>query len=242
MRPVAIIQARIGSTRLPGKVLARLANHNVLYYVIRRCQLSTRLEGVMVATTDDAADDPVVDFARSLGVDVFRGSEDDVLERYIGAASQAKADPIVRVTGDCPLIEPAIIDQVIDLYSRTSADYVYISGYPRGVDFAEVLTLSALQRAFCDTRSQDRCYREHVMTYIEDHPERFKLVIQEAPEVWRRQDIRLCIDEAADLEVVRRICEHFAPRVDFSLSEIMAFLDQHPEIATLNRHVKQRTR
>ncbi|MCK4821032.1 hypothetical protein KA005_35030, partial [bacterium] len=152
------------------------------------------------------------------------------------------ADPIVRITGDCPLIEPAVIDEAINLYDETHADYVYIKGYPIGVGEVEVLPLSALERILKETTSEDIYYREHVMTYIMDYPEKFKVNIQEAPELYQRSDIRLTVDEPDDLEVIRRICEHFSPRVDFSLPEVIEFLDQHPEIAALNAHVKQKTR
>ena len=242
MRPVAIIQARMGSSRLPKKVLAPLAGHNVLYYVIKRCQLSKKLEEVIVATTTKTEDDKLVDFVGSLGVKVFRGSENDVLERYIEAAVKVDADPVIRVTGDCPLIEPAIIDDIINLYMKTAIDYAFIDGYPRGVDGAEALSLSALQRTLKETSPEDIYYREHVMTYITDNPDKFKIKITKAPKTLNKPELRLCVDEAADLEVVRRICEHFKPREDFKLSEILAFLNNYPKIAYINRHVRQKTR
>ena len=111
MRPVAIIQARCGSTRLPGKVLKPLAGHTVLYYVVERCRLSRSLADVVVATTDEPADDAIETYCRSLGVPVFRGSQEDVLLRYVEAAAWSHADPIVRITSDCPLIEPAVIEE-----------------------------------------------------------------------------------------------------------------------------------
>ena len=240
MNPVGIIQARTGSSRLPGKVLAKLADHTVLYYVIRRCQQSRNLRSILVATTRHAADDPVAHLAESLGVGVYRGSENDVLKRYAEAATQVKADPVIRITADCPLIDPAVIDEMIDLYIRYPYDYVFIDGYPRGSDGAEVLSLSSLQRTLEETRPEDTYYREHVMTYLVDHPEKFSLKIEKAPEALRRSDLRLCVDEQADFELVRHVCEHFAPREDFTLLEIIAFLDQHPEIAMLNRHVRQK--
>ena len=240
MNPVCIIQARTGSSRLPGKVLAKLANHTVLHYVIRRCQQTRNLSSILVATTKHAADDPVASLAESLGASVYRGSENDVLKRYAEAAIREKADPIIRITADCPLIDPAVIDEMIDLYIKYPYDYVFIEGYPRGSDGAEVLSFSSLQRTLKETSPDDTYYREHVMTYIVDHPEKFRLKIEKAPEPLRRPDLRLCVDEQADLDVVRYICGHFAPREDFTLSEIIAFLDQHPKIAALNRHVKQK--
>ena len=240
MRAIAIIQARCGSTRLPGKVLKPLAAHNVLYYVVRRCQLCRSLADLIVATTVEAADDAIEGYCRTLGVSVYRGSRDDVLLRYVEAADRAHADPIVRITSDCPLIDPAIIDCVIQEYSHAAADYAFIRGYPRGVGDAEVMTLAALRRARVETSPSDAGYREHVMTYLTDHPEKFRLRIAEAAAEARNPAVRLCIDQAEDLAVVRAICEHFAPRIDFGIGEIMNFLAANPGIAALNHSVKQK--
>ena len=116
MKPIAIVQARMSSTRLPGKVLKEIAGHTVLDYVVHRCRLSHRLAGVALATTEESIDGPIVAFGRSRGIDVFRGSRDDVLDRYI-RCPDAGADPIIRITSDCPLIEPSIIDEVVDNFS-----------------------------------------------------------------------------------------------------------------------------
>ncbi|MGD0896511.1 MAG: glycosyltransferase family protein [Thermoguttaceae bacterium] len=239
MKPVAIIQARLSSTRLPGKVLLPLGDFTVLHYVVRRCQLSMKLADVIVATTTNASDDALVGYAKSLGVAVFRGSETDVLERYVGAAVQSQADPIVRITSDCPLIDPGIIDRAVGEYEAAPADYVVIDGYPRGTGDAEVMPLSALQQACERTRPTDAHYREHVMTYLTDHPQEMQLHVVEAPESLRRP-FRLCVDEQADLDVVRCVCDEFSPRIDFTLAEIIAFLDQHPEITARNSHVRQK--
>jgi spore coat polysaccharide biosynthesis protein SpsF len=239
MRPVAIIQARLGSTRLPGKVLLPLGDSTVLDYAVRRCQLSAKLADVIIATTENASDDALAEYAKSLGVSVFRGSESDVLERYIGAAIQSQADPIVRITSDCPLIDPGIIDQAVGEYEATRADYVFIDGWPRGTGDAEVMPLSALQHAYNHSLPSDTYYREHVMTYLTDHPEEMKLHVVEVPQSLRRP-FRLCVDEQADLNVARCVCDHFSPRIDFTVAEIIAFLDEHPEIAAKNLHVRQK--
>jgi spore coat polysaccharide biosynthesis protein SpsF (cytidylyltransferase family) len=240
VRAVAIIQARCGSTRLPGKILQPLGDHTVLYYVIERCRLATTLADVVVATTDAAEDDRVVQYCDSLGVRVFRGSEADVLLRYVGAADWAKADPVVRITSDCPLIEPAVIDDTVRGYAKTGADYVYVQGYPRGTGDAEVCSVSALARSLRETRVDEARYREHVVTYLLDHPEKFRLHIPDAPAELRRSGVRLCVDEPADLEVIRAICAHFSPRLDFRLAQTLAFLAEHSAVAALNRHVRQK--
>ena len=241
MKPMAIIQARIGSTRLPGKVLKALGQGTMLSYVVRRCQLSRRLQGVVLATTEESADDALVDAAKALGIEVFRGSQVDVLDRYVRAATLCGADPILRITSDCPLIAPELIDQVVDEYSQTQSDYISFAGYPRGIADVDLVTFAALQRAIELTTPEDTYYREHVITYHLDHPDQFKFRMIQAPESAQRVAYRLCVDEPADLEVIRRICSHFAPRIDFTLSEILAFLEQHPDIAAINSHVKQKT-
>ena len=240
MKPIAIIQARMSSTRLPGKVLKDLAGQTVLDYVVRRCRLSRRLAGVVVATTDEPADDAIVAWAQSREIGVFRGSRDDVLDRYVHAALGAGADPIIRITSDCPLIEPAIIDEVLDSHERTGAEFIWCDGFPRGSGDAELVTLPALQRAWQATRPDEACYREHVITYHWRHPELFRHHVVEASEAIRALDYRLCVDEEDDLRAIRRICANFAPRIDFDLSEIAGYLGQHPEVAAINRHVVQK--
>jgi spore coat polysaccharide biosynthesis protein SpsF (cytidylyltransferase family) len=241
MNPIAIIQARMTSTRLPGKVLMELAGQTVLHYVVRRCQMSRRLACVIVATTDEPADDCLVASAKSLGAGVFRGSRDDVLDRYLHAAMSAGADPIVRITSDCPLIEPAVIDTAMECFEHDGAEFVYGDGFPRGTGDVEVLSLAALENAWSSTRTDEAYFREHVITYHLSHPETFRhRKVQPSSEI-QQLDYRLCVDEPDDLEVIRRICEHFAPRIDFNLAEVLEFLDSHPQIAALNRHVMQKT-
>lgn len=241
MNPIAIVQARTGSTRLPGKVLAKICDRTLLEYVLYRCKLSAKLAGVMLATTKLKDDDPLELIAHSMKVGIFRGSENDVLERYLKAAELANADVVVRITADCPLIDPDIIDQAIEVYLQSPADYVFISGYPGGLGAAEVLTISSLRRAYEETAPSDTYYREHVMTYLTDNPTKFSLRIKQAPPGVNRPEFKLSVDEQSDLDVVRHICEYFYPRMDFSAHEIIAFLDQHPEISCINA-VKQKMR
>jgi spore coat polysaccharide biosynthesis protein SpsF len=240
MKPIAIVQARTSSTRLPAKVLKDVAGKTVLHHVIARCLLSRRLAGVMLATTEEEHDDPIAEFGRSMGIAVFRGSRDDVLDRYVQAASAACADPIIRITSDCPLIEPSIIDTVLECHDRTAAEFIYTDGYPRGTGDVELVTFSALQRAWHATRPDETYYREHVITYPWRNPGQFRHHVVTAPSEIRSLDYRLCVDEEDDLQVIRQIFAHFAPRIDFSLAETLAFLGRHPEIAAINRHVVQK--
>ena len=241
MKPTAVIQARTGSTRLPGKVLASLGRHTVLENVIERCRQSTRLARLAIATTVSPADDSVANLARALGIPVVRGSETDVLARYVQAADELRVEAIVRVTADCPLIDPTVIDQACDRYARSRSDYVCFDGYPNGVGDVEVVRVAALRRAAAETSTAETLYREHVTTYLKAHPEIFVLAIGEAPVPCYRPELRLSVDEPADLEVVRAVVVHFGERLDFTTAEVIAFLDAHPEIVALNRHVRQKT-
>jgi len=240
VNPIAIVQARMTSSRLPGKILMKLGDETVLHYVIRRCQQSRRIVEVVLATTDERADDPVVEFAKSMGIRCYRGSRNDVLDRYVKTAVAVAADPVIRITSDCPFIEPTVIDQVVEAFETSGADFVYTSGFPRGTGDAELLTFAALQRSLEATRPEDDYYREHVITYPWRHPEQFSHRIVEAEQKFKEADYRLCIDEKDDLDAMSQIAEHFAPRFDFSLTEILAFLADHLEIAALNRHVAQK--
>lgn len=235
MKPPIIIQARTGSKRLPRKVLAELAGRTVLEYVIRRCQQSTNSSEVIVATSTLPGDNGVTDLAALLGIPVYRGNENDVLLRYIEAARRFDATVLIRITADCPLIDPVIIDRVVDIYRQTPTDYVLIQGYPNGVGAAELLTLPALERSLAETRPDETYYREHVMTYIVDHPEKFSLHIEDAPTEFWKPEIHLSVDEPDDLAIVRRICEYFAPRLDFHTGEIIEFLADHPDLELLSK-------
>lgn len=204
--------------------------------------MSRRVGQVVLATTITARDLPLVDLAEDLGVPVHRGPEDDVLSRFVAAACEFNADPIVRITADCPLIDFELIDDVIAYYERERADYTFVQGYPLGLGAAEVIGLPALERAQAQTNLDQTYYREHVMTYLTDHPDRFRLHVVDAPMKYRRPELRLCVDEELDLEVVRRVCEHFSPRLDFVTAEIIDFLHSNPALAALNQAVRQKTR
>ena len=173
---VAIIQARMGSTRLPGKVLLELAGRTMLGRVVRRVRLAGLVDEVVVATTNAPADDPIVDECRRLPVACFRGSEHDVVERYHRAAAAYRADVVVRITADCPLIDPEVTDHVIRAFLQHRPDYASNTlhrTYPRGLD-TEVFTAAALARA-CHEASEPY-QRTHVTPYIYQHPEYFRLL------------------------------------------------------------------
>jgi spore coat polysaccharide biosynthesis protein SpsF len=240
-RPVVCItQARMGSSRLPGKILLPAAGRPLLYWHLSRLSRAREIDRLVVATTTEREDDPIAAFGAQLGVDVFRGSESDVLSRYGGAAEAFEAMTIVRVTSDCPLIDPEVVDRAIISYAaqRPSIDYLSIdvSDLPRGLD-AEVFSRDALMAA----RSEgiEPYDREHVTPFIYRHPERFRCVKLATHE--QLGHLRWCVDETGDYELVRRIIETLAPRKpDFGWRDCAAVMSAHPDWAALNRSVRQK--
>jgi len=240
MRVVAIVQARTGSTRLPSKVLLDLAGAPVLERVLTRLQRCRRLDEVVVATTDLSRDDVLAELCQQHGWPVFRGSEQDVLDRYYQAASAHAAEAVVRITSDCPLIEPKVVDRVVDEFLQRQPAVSYASNavprrtYPRGLD-TEVFTFTALERAW---REDDRpAYREHVTPYINSNPELFSIHCVEHSEDYSH--LRWTVDTPEDLELVRRIYDALGGD-DFTWDEVRALLDEHPQWLEINRHVEQK--
>jgi spore coat polysaccharide biosynthesis protein SpsF len=204
MKRVLIVQARTGSSRLPGKVLADLEGRPMLAQLLRRLKRCARADEIVVATTTNAADTPVIEIARREDVRWYRGDERDVLGRYAGAARESGADIVARITADCPLIDAAITDRVIDRAEAGTVDYasnVLRRTYPRGLD-AEALASDALYRAARLARSAES--REHVTWFIyQERPDLFLLASVE--DDCDNSDLRWTVDTAADLEHVRRI-------------------------------------
>ncbi len=239
---VAIIQGRMGSRRLPGKIMLHIKKRPLLEWVILRVRQSKLIDEIIVATSDRSINNPVVNLCKKLNVRCFMGSENNVLKRFYYAAAGVNADIVIRITGDCPLIDAAIIDEMVKRHLKNNNQYTAnntTNSYPRGFDL-EVINFETLKLMFKKARS--KYHKEHVTTFIYDYPKRFKAEIIRAPEYLERPGLRLCVDEADDLVVVRKIYGHFFPRVYFSCKEIINFLDSNPKIARINRHVKQKTR
>ena len=240
-RIVCIIEARMRSTRLPGKVLLEAVGEPLLALMVERLRRSQRLDGIVIATTDDPSCDPIEALAHELGVGVFRGSEDDVLARVLGAAEASGADIIVETTGDCPLIDPHWLDLVVDAYLRDGGcDFcsnTLTETFPRGTD-VRVFSTAALADVAATTT--DPADREHVSLYFWTHPERYHLREVKSPEP-SLGDLRLTVDTPEDLALVRAIFERLYPQDHgFGLGEIAALLREHPEIRALNAHVQQK--
>jgi spore coat polysaccharide biosynthesis protein SpsF len=231
---IAVLQARLGSTRLPGKVLMDLAGAPLLVRVIERARAIPGLDQVVLATTTAEHDRPLLDLAQAHGVAAFAGSEDDVLDRYYQAAQQFQADVIVRLTADCPLLDPAVSALVLDRFWRGTVDYVSNTQpptYPDGLD-TEVFSFATLARAWREATLSSE--REHVTPYIWKHPEKFRLAAV-------KNDIdlsalRWTVDEAPDLEFVRAVYARLyqAGQPPFGLAEVVALLDRATDMPRAN--------
>ena len=230
------------STRLPGKVILPIMARPTLDLLIERLRRSKCLDGVVVATTTNATDDVLESLAERMGVECFRGSEEDVLGRVLGAAHATGTELIVEITGDCPLVDPAIIDELVGIFR--AGRYHYVSNtlrrtYPRGLD-AQVFSTGTL--AEVASLTDDPADHEHVSLYIYEHPERFSLFNLDSGLPEKYWDTRLTVDTPEDFELVRRIYEALYPEnPGFATKEVLAFLDAHPGLLDLNRHIHQKT-
>jgi spore coat polysaccharide biosynthesis protein SpsF len=228
----AIVQARMGSTRLPGKVLMGLGTKTVLARVVNRLRRATRIDEIVIATSDSVADDVIVRECQQLGVSSFRGSEDDVLDRYYQVARACGAGAIARITCDCPLIDPQLVDETVQIFQHQCADYgsnVFPRTYPRGLD-TEVFTVAALEQAWRDAR--EPCEREHVTPYFYQHPELFKLVSRRG--LIDYSQYRWALDTVEDLELLRKIYARFSNQDDFSWGDVIQLMEREPELAEVN--------
>ncbi len=238
MKIVAIIQARMGSSRLPRKVLMDLGGATVLDRVLNRLGRSELIHELLVATTVEPADDAIVEHCKRTGRKVFRGSEQDVLDRYYHAAKYIDADVAVRITSDCPVIDPDVTDATIRGFFDQHADYAsnaLVRTYPRGLD-TEVMTVRALERAW---RESTKPYqREHVTPYIYENPSQFKLHGIENDVDCSQH--RWTLDTPEDLQLLRAIYERFGGRDDFSWRQVLEVVQDDPSLANINRHVVQK--
>ncbi len=242
MKTIAIVQARMSSSRLPGKVLQDIAGKPMLAWVVDRAARARRVDGVLVATTTDPADDPIEAFCRQRGYACFRGSQFDVLDRYYQAARSVSADVVVRLTADCPLMDPTLIDAVLEAFSRESADFAanrlpppWHRTFPIGLDI-EVCSFAALQRAWQEAAQPYE--REHVMPYLYDEPGRFKVYVLDTQPDYG--SLRWTVDTPADLEFLRAVVAHLEGRDDFSWLDVLAVVRQHPELAEINAGVRHK--
>lgn len=241
MRVAVIVQARMGSTRLPGKVLKPVLGKPLLTYQLERLRRSRTASTIVLATSTLPGDDALAAWAKDNGVACVRGSETDVLDRFRAAAAAAEADVVVRVTGDCPLIDPGVLDDTVTGFLAAGANG-YGSNcnpertFPRGLD-VEVLSRAALEEAAA--LAQAPAEREHVTPYLISRPERFPPVLHKSGE--NLGGLRWTVDAPEDFELVKRIIETLYPaNPAFGWREVLGVLEQHPDWSALNSHVEQK--
>lgn len=239
MKTLIIVQARMTSTRLPGKVLLPLTGEPMLTRLIERLRRVRRADGIVVATTTNTSDDPIAALCALLGVPCHRGSEHDVLSRYADAARLYGADVVVRITSDCPLIDPALIDQTIAAYDEGGSDYVsnmLPPTWPYGMA-VEVFSAAALAQAHAE--ATQAAEREHVTPFLYWHPERYRLRNVASPVDLSHH--RWTVDTPEDYALVSRLFDHLMPnRPNFTQADVLALLEQHPDWIAINQHIRQK--
>lgn len=240
-KTIAIIQARMGSTRLPGKVMKNLLGKTILAHDIERVKQAKTIDDIVIATTVADIDDCIADEALRCGAKIFRGSEEDVLSRYYFAATENEADIIVRITSDCPLIDPKVVDDIVTFFKQNNYDIVTNAGndlsqrtYPRGLD-TEVFSYAALQEAHNNAR--EKYQREHVTPYIYENVKRI---------FYYKNDVdyscyRWTLDTEEDWLLIRKLYEHlYHGKHDFYMYDILTVMEQNPELFEINKDVKQK--
>ncbi|AEG59494.1 cytidylyltransferase domain-containing protein [Desulforamulus ruminis] len=241
MKTVIIVQARMTSTRLPGKVLKEVFGKPLLEYQIERLKRVLLADEIIIATTINETDQPIVDFCNSVRIPCFRGSEGDVLSRYYNAAKSYKADIIVRVTSDCPLIDPMIIDKVIQFYIQNEEKYDYVSNtlertYPRGMD-TEIFSYKALEEAFVNAKELPE--REHVTAFIYRRPEQYRL--GSVKQTTDQSQHRWTVDTPEDFRLIKKLLSSLYPlNHEFSMLDCLELLRKHPEWEKINKHIEQK--
>jgi spore coat polysaccharide biosynthesis protein SpsF len=240
---IGIIQARMGSSRLPGKVLIDVGGKPMLYRVVVRARRAKYLGQVVVATTTDPGDEPVFDFCRAFGIPCYRGHPADVLDRYYQTAMAFGAKTIVRLTADCPLIDPYEIDRTLLAFFEHGVDFAanrlpppWKRTTPIGMD-TEVVTFDALSRAWSE--ATEVYTREHVMPYLYEEEGRFNiLLVDHVPDLG---DLRLTVDTPQDLALIRQIFHHFGNSDDFSMNDVVTLLKEYPDWRSINASVVHKT-
>ena len=241
---VAIIQARMGSSRLPGKVLMPIMNKPVLWHIHHRLSCVEKIDGVHVATSYLKRDDVIADFCKENDIKCFRGNEADVLDRFYKAATEAEADYLIRVTGDCPLVDPALIGQLIDYFFEKKLHYCgvatgagvatedFYGRFPDGLD-AEIFRFSALEKAWKE--ADGLLYREHVTPYIWKHPKKFKNgVLRSNGKDY--SELRWTMDNHEDYEVIQSVYENLYPgKPGFDMNDVLDLMAQQPQIFSKNK-------
>ncbi len=236
----AIIEARMTSTRLPGKVLLEAVGKPMLQLMIERISRAAAIDNIIIATTTNDSDDPIVELAKTLSIDYFRGSEHDVLGRVVGSAQAHNVDVIVEIPGDCPLIDPAYVDLCVNEFIEGDADYVssaLSNSFPHGSE-AQVFLTKTLEDVA--SRTDDPTDHEHVSLFMYNNPKLYKIQAINAPIDIARPDVHLTLDEQKDYEFISHIFEHFyLDNPNFTLQEILDLLNSNDCLARLNKDIQR---
>jgi spore coat polysaccharide biosynthesis protein SpsF len=242
-RIIASIEARMGSSRMPGKVLTDICGKPALTRLLSRLRLSKKLDGIVLATSVSSSDDALADWAKMNHVDCYRGSEDDVLARVVAAQSYMNSDIVVEVTGDCTLLDPMVIDWGIDVFLNNDCDVLSNarkSSFPMGVD-VQVFRLSDLK--YVEKHISDSAVREHVSLYFYEHPEKYKIFHLIAPSCWHRPTYRFQLDYREDLHFIREVYSKLEPTYGdaFGVEEILKLMEEKPYLKEINHHLKEKS-
>jgi spore coat polysaccharide biosynthesis protein SpsF (cytidylyltransferase family) len=230
---LTIIQARYGSTRFPGKVLKKVLGKPLMWFLIKRLELVKIPNKIIIATGPFELNKPIVEFAQNYNIPYFTGSENDVLDRYYQTAKRFGGDIIVRITSDCPLMDPELIDKGLEIFLKGKYDYIsnnHPETYPDGYD-VEICSFKALEKAWKEAKLPSE--REHVMPYIWNHPERFNITVYKSH--IDLSNYRITIDEPEDLLVISKIYEHFKENwLYIRIMDVINFLNKNPNILKIN--------
>jgi len=234
MKIVAIVQARMGSTRLPNKVMKHIGGIPMIELLLTRLARAREVNQIIVATSVEKVNQPLVEHIHKLGYTCEQGSENDVLDRYVQAAKKHKTDVVVRITGDCPLLDPELVDEAVRRFKAASVDYFSNTNpptYPDGLDI-EIITFKALEQASQETSAPFD--REHVTPYLRKSGKFKTAALQHSQDL---SALRWTVDEPADFAVIENVFLHYRPRIDFTWNEVLALQSQQPELFNMNQHI-----
>lgn len=241
MKVVATVEARMASTRLPGKTMMKVVNKPILELVVERLRMAKTVDEVVVATTVNPKDDVIVEFCKRKGISYHRGSEEDVLGRVIEAAKKFKGDIIIQSGADNPFYDPNLVDELVKIYKTGKYDYVANDmklTYPLGVD-AHVMSFETLKDV--GKKATKPRERDDVPRYIWEHPKEYRIFNLEAPKELCRPELRLTLDYEEDLILTRKIYEALYPKnPKFTTLDVIKFLDANPSLKEINAHCVQR--
>lgn len=240
-RIVATIEARMTSSRLPGKVLLPIAGKPALQMLVERLKRSKYLDVICIATTINTQDDPIVALAKELGVECFRGSESDVLGRVLGAAQSVKGDIIVEITGDCPFADPRLVDRGIEEFFARDVDYASNTITATHANGFDVQVFPTAVLAEVDQLTDDIIDRTHVSYYIYMHQEKYRCYNWEAEPENYGPELRMTLDEDVDYQAITAVADALMQHdPDFSAKDVTQYLRAHPEVIAINANVRQK--